>query len=160
MATNLRLEFYGEEQVNRTIARTTDRIRDARPLWEELADRFGKQEARQFRSEGRAASGGWAALSPRYAAWKARRFPGKRILERTGDLRRSLTERPFGIEVLKRRYMIVGSDVDYGEYHQKGGANLPRRRPVEFTENARRTWVKAMQRYIITGKTEGGALAP
>lgn len=151
MAVRFRLSFYGDTQLDRTLARFASAIADARPLWEKLANRFAAIERRQFASEGAYGSGGWAALSPNYAAWKSRHYPGKPILERDGDLKRSLTRRPFGVEVLEPHAMTVGSDIDYGRYHQHGGGNLPRRRPVEFPESERREWVRLIQRYIVTG---------
>lgn len=142
----------GEVQIDRTLARMADAAEDMRPVWEVLASRFAKLEARQFASEGAYGSGGWAALSPDYAAWKEANYPGKPILERTGALKASLTERPFGVEVLDARAMAVGSGIDYGAFHQAGGRNLPQRRPVEFPESERRTWVRYIQRYIVTGE--------
>ena len=152
MAVTLTLRFHGEAQLDRTLARFADNVSDARPAWEVIADRFAKAETRQFRSEGAYGSGGWSPLSPRYAAWKARHYPGKRILERGGDLKRSLTERPFGIEVIEPGFMVIGSSIGYGRFHQAGGPNLPRRRPVELPESERREWLKVLQRFIVTGK--------
>lgn len=152
MAVRLRLEFYGDVQLDRTLARFADNLDDARPAWEVLATRFERLERRQFSSEG-TYSGGWPALSPAYAAWKARAYPGKRILEREGDLKRDLTRRPFGVEVLESAFMVVGSARDYGGFHQKGGPNLPQRRPVEFPESERREWARILTRFIVTGQT-------
>lgn len=122
-----------------------------RPAWEVLTSRFAALEARQFASEGRAGSpAGWAPLSPRYAAWKARHYPGKTILRRTDELYNSLTQRPLDIEVLEPSFMLIGSSVPYGRFHQQGDG-LPRRRPVEFPELERRQWVKVVQRYLVTG---------
>lgn len=141
----------GETQIDRTLARFADNIGDASPLWDILADRFVKLEARQFKSEGAYGSGGWAALSPRYAAWKAKAYPGKPILERTGALKGSLTRRPLGIEVLTPKSMTIGSGIDYGKFHQAGGGRLPQRRPVELPEGERRYWVGLIQRFVATG---------
>jgi phage gpG-like protein len=148
MATRLRFDFYGDVQLDRTLERM-EAVDDMRPAWEAIADHFAHLERRQFASQG-GFSGGWSPLSPRYAAWKARNYPGKTILRRTDDLWRSLTERPFGIEVIEKHVMVIGSDVDYGAHHQRGDG-VPRRRPIELTEAHRRTWVKIIQRYIVTG---------
>jgi phage gpG-like protein len=150
MAVRMSFEFYGDVQLDRTLARFVNALEDARPAWEALADRFARTEARQFRTEG-GFSGGWAPLSQEYAAWKGRHYPGKPILEREGDLKRSLTRRPFGVEVIEPGFMLVGSDVEYGRWHQQGTDRMPRRRPVEFTEGERRTWVRLLQRFIVTG---------
>ncbi|WP_053207944.1 phage virion morphogenesis protein [Jiangella muralis] len=143
--------FYGDVQLDRTLARVGDNVDDLTPVWYWLAESFQRAETRQFNSEGAFASGGWSPLSPRYARWKARHYPGTRVLERTGALRKSLTTRPFGVEVIENKSMAIGSDVDYGRHHQRGGAGLPQRRPVELTENMRREWMRRIQRFVITG---------
>ncbi len=147
----LTLSFYGDVQLDRTLARFGDNLGDARALWDDLTNRFVRLERRQFATEGAYASGGWPELSPRYAHWKARHYPGKPILQRGGLLHESLTERPLGVEVLEPGFMVIGSGVGYGGYHQKGGGTLPRRRPVEFPESTRRDWVRRIQRFIVTG---------
>ena len=150
-AVRFTFTFEGEAQIDRTLARFADNVADATSLWDVLADRFARLERRQFDSEGAYGSGGWAPLSPAYAAWKAAAYPGKPILERSGDLRESLTVRPFGIEVLEPGFMVVGSGIDYGRFHQAGTDRMPRRRPVELPESERRHWVRLIQRYIVTG---------
>lgn len=143
--------FYGDVQLDRELVRFSDRVGDARPAWEAMARSFREVQARQFNSEGSFGSGGWAPLSPAYAAWKAKRYPGKPILVRTGALKESLTRRPFGVEELEEQFMVIGSDVEYGAYHQSGGGNLPRRRPVELRESTRRHWVTILQRHLVSG---------
>lgn len=154
MPVRLTLSFYGDKQIDRTLANLEFGGQDARPAWELIADDFLESERRQFASEGAYASDGWAPLSPAYARWKAIHYPGKTILRRTDDLFKSLTEGP-AIRILEPTFMVIGSDVDYGAYHQHGTTRLPRRRPVELTENRRREWVKILQRFLITG--EAGA---
>lgn len=151
MAVRFTFTVEGETQIDRTLARFSEAASDARPLWDALADRFAAMERRQFDTEGAYGSGGWPALSPDYAAWKAAHYPGKPILERSGALRESLTRRPFGVEVIDARAIAVGSGIDYGRFHQAGADNLPQRRPVEFPESERRTWVRLIQRFIVTG---------
>lgn len=152
MPTTITFTFFGEAQLSRTLARSLEAVDDLRPVWEVLAERFVALELRQFATEGKYGSGGWAPLSPRYAEWKARHYPGKTILRRTDDLWKSLTHRPLGIEVIEPHFAVFGSAVEYGRYHQEGGPNLPRRRPVEFPESERREWVKVLQRFIVTGE--------
>lgn len=153
MPLRLSFDFYGDQQLERTLDRFGDAAEDMRPAWDAIAEDFADVERRQFSTEGGYGSGGWAPLSPRYAAWKARAYPGKPILQREGDLVRSLTERPFGIEVILPARMVIGSDVEHGQYHQHGGPRLPRRRPVELPELVRRRWVKIVQRFLVTGHT-------
>lgn len=151
MAVRFTFTVEGETQIDRTLARFADNVTDAVPLWDKLADRFASVERRQFDSEGAYGSGGWPALSPAYAAWKARAYPGKPILRRTDELYNSLTRRPFGVEVIEPGFMVVGSGIDYGRFHQAGAPPLPQRRPVELPESERRHWVRLIQRFIVTG---------
>lgn len=152
MATLLEFEFYGDVQLSRTLADRAERAEDVRPAWDAIADRFEEAERRQFGSEGTYGSGGWAPLSPKYAAWKARHYPGRPILVREGDLRESLTSRPFGVEVIEPHRMILGSDVVHGGYHQAGSGALPQRRPIELPEQERQEWVRILQRFLVTGE--------
>lgn len=66
----------------------------AGPVLVELGVVHRKQENRIFATQGSAgASGRWPALSPGYAAKKRKQFPGKKILQRTGDMKARLTKR-------------------------------------------------------------------
>lgn len=145
----IRFDFYGDKQVDRTLARIQDDVNDFTPAWEAMADDFLTAQTAQFASQGATGSGGWAPLSPAYAAWKAARYPGKPILERTGVLKDSLTSRPFGVERIDPRQMAIGSDVEYGLFHQQGTDRMPRRRPVELTEANRRLMVKRGQEHVF-----------
>ena len=142
-------EFYGEKQVDRTLSRIHDDINDFTPAWEAMAEDFLSAEKAQFASSGATGSGGWSPLSPRYAAWKARRFPGQPILVRTGRLRDTLTKRPFGVERIDPKQMAIGSDVSYGLFHQQGTDRMPRRRPVELAEAMRRQMIKRAQEHAF-----------
>lgn len=148
MPVAIRLELGGDVQLHRTLERFTEAVGDMRPAWGALRDRFVALEKRQFQSEGQAASGGWSPLSPTYAAWKARNYPGKTILRRTDELFESLTEGP-AIFISEPSYMVIGTDVPYAAYHQAGGPNLPQRRPVELPEAERVAWGRVMQNHIM-----------
>jgi hypothetical protein len=157
VAVALKFEFAGDVQLDRTLARF-EAADDARPAWEALARKFAAMERRQFSTEGAYGSGGWPDLSDKYAAWKERHYPGKTILRRSDELYKSLTERPFGVEVIEPGFMVLGTDVrsedgfPYAEAHQQGTGRLPQRRPIEFRESDRAEWVKVLQRFIVTGK--------
>ena len=153
MPARISFEFYGDVQLDRTLERFELGVRDASPAFEKIGDSLARAERQQFRSQGAYGSGGWAPLSPRYAAWKARHYPGRPILQRSGDLMESLTVRPFGVDIVESQFAVFGSGVDYGLYHQQGTDSMPRRRPVELPETLRRRWVQIMQRWIVHGDT-------
>lgn len=151
MPLRLRLEVFGETVIDRTLAGIADNAEDLSPAFEAIADVFTTANRRQFDSQGAFGSGGWQPLSPPYAAWKARHYPGKTILRRTDDLFRSLTQGP-AVRVIQPHRLVLGSDVEYGKYHQAGGDGVPRRRPVELPESTRRDMVRILQRFAITGR--------
>ena len=64
----------------RNIERLSENLTDGFD-WGSLAPIVAEAAEGIFASQGR---GGWAQLSPAYARWKERNFPGKGILELTG----------------------------------------------------------------------------
>ena len=105
-------------------------------------------------AQGAYASGGWQTLKASTIASKLRANQDLRILHATLRLRRSLTGRsPDSVREFRRGRMRWGTRVEYAGYHQTGTDRLPRRRPVELTETARRQVVRILQRYIVTGST-------
>lgn len=136
-ALRLRFEVQGVEAVDVALSRFGEAIHDFTGFWrDELAPAFFDAVQRNFDAEGRLSDGRkWAALSPAYADWKRRHFPGRKILELRGRLRRSLrwnTGRfsaggrgnvgPGGIYRPHPTYVEVGTSVEYGIYHQLGAA--------------------------------------
>lgn len=158
MPTRITFEFWGDVQVDRTLAGIEARAQEVTPAWEQVAESFLRAERRQFSSEGGYGSGGWPALSPAYAAWKQRHYPGRKILERTGALKASLTDGP-DVRVIGPQRMWIGSGVDYGLFHQRADG-VPRRRPIELPESLRVRWVRIVQRFIVTGQSAGEGLDP
>ena len=81
----------------------------------------------------------WAPLTPRYAAYKARRFgAGLRILERSGALRRSISTR------LEGGALVASTDVPYAAFHQYGTRRLPARPFLTLTETDKEEVVQAV----------------
>ena len=163
MPVILSFNLNGDQLLLRELRGWQIRALDARPAFELMADAFGEAEARQFDSEGAYGSGGWAPLSPAYAAWKERHYPGKPILERTGALRHALTQRPFGVEHIEPHFGEFGLSANvstgpfYGQFHQDGTDNMPARPVVAFPESLKREFVKIMQAWLVGG---GGERVP
>ena len=86
----------------------------------------------QFRRRGYPAR--WAPLSPQYAAWKVRHFPGKPLLVRSGAMKAGFTW-----EARKRSMRIINR-VKAGQksgskprwtYHQEGTRTMPARQMLQ-----------------------------
>jgi phage gpG-like protein len=155
-----RLEIAGEVQVDRGIARFADGVADYRPIWPVIEDDFYAQEKDQFATEGAEGGEKWVPLSPEYGAYKEAHFPGKPILQRTGDLMRSLTtpNDPNAVRVEERKTLTLGSRIPYAIYHQSIDPRtvLPRRPEIELTEPFKRSAMHHMQTYLVQMASQCG----
>jgi len=144
----------GTDEFTLMLDRFRANVSDASPAFERMADHQATVWRRNFNSEGSYNSGGWSPLSADYGAWKAKNYPGKRILELTGDLKDSLTSRPFGVDEITDTKMIIGTAVDYAKYHQQGTANMPARPPIgQTTRDDTKEFAKMLHEHIF--ETQG-----
>jgi|1_EtaG_2_1085319.scaffolds.fasta_scaffold20732_2 phage gpG-like protein len=81
----------------------------------DVAKLFRSHEKRQFATEGNQTGPRWAALSNKgkkggYDGWKARRYPGQPILQRSGVLHGALTRKgaPGSLEKVGKNSLVVG----------------------------------------------------
>jgi phage gpG-like protein len=97
---------------------------------------FRRQEKQLFASQGTSGGPRWEALKPAYAKWKRRKYPGRKILTLTGNMRDSLREK--GSDHIakfdsKTEDMIFGTKVKIAAYHFRGNTRMERRNPVQLT---------------------------
>jgi len=145
--------------MDRGIARFADGITDYRPVWPVIEDDFYSLEARQFQSEGVAGGGEkWAPLSPEYAGYKEAHFPGAKILERKGDLARSLSNAndPNAVHIRERKMLTLGTRVPYARYHQEGTKHMPARPEIQFPEPFKRMAMAHVQQHLVQMATKMG----
>ncbi|MCK9569881.1 hypothetical protein M0R72_13135 [Candidatus Pacearchaeota archaeon] len=163
MPIHISVKIEGDQQVLRSFTRFAEDVQDLTQPFNEIANDFLEIERKQFDSEGGYGSGGWANLSNTktspstgkkivgYADWKAAHFPGASILVRWGNLRDSLTQ--FGdtyhIREVEPMKMVLGTDLPYAKYHQTGTSKMPKRRPIDLTEDDKTRWVKIIQRFLV-----------
>lgn len=147
----LELDAYGDVQFSRELLRVGQNARDMRPAFDSVEALMRGVSSKQFSSQGKAFSGGWAPLAPSTVARKARAGLDKRILHATLRLRRSFTDKNHKDHVYRATAdeMFVGSRVPYGVYHQKGTDRMPRRRPFELDEATRKRVVRILQSHIV-----------
>lgn len=150
--TRMSFTFLGDDQIDRTLLRFELGAADASPAFDAMGDSLRLAELKQFKSEGGYGSGGWAPLSPAYAAAKRRRWGKKPILQASGLLKTSLTTRPFPVDVVEAHFAVFGTDLDYAGYHQAGTDRMPARPVIDLPESLRQRWVKILQRWLLTGK--------
>lgn len=93
---------------------------------------------------------GWAPLSPRYAAWKSRVYPGRPLMVVSGRLRNSLFgETNEWFQRISRYNLDMGTTVPYATYHQTGTRFMPARPVINVTRDDERVWTKMIARYLV-----------
>ena len=127
---------------------------DWRNAWEPMAEDFHAAEAQIFAEQGP----GYAPLRPRYAAWKAKHYPGMPILVRTGALELSLTDPTAdgAIYEINPTSMELGTDLKtrdghytLGMLHQTGTRRgMPARPPVIIRPELQKKWNDRLAKWL------------
>lgn len=149
---NFSASVDGVPVLDRSFSRIDHYISDLRSVWPAVADEFYAMEVEQFASEGASgASGQWAGLSNAYAIFKAREFPGATILQATGGMLASLTDReaPDAIYISEPHQLTLGSKDPKAIAHHRGLGNLPARPVISPSEARKRLMQKAIQRQLV-----------
>lgn len=146
-----RLEIAGEVAMDRGIARFAESVADYRPIWPVIEDDFYAQVADQFKTEGAEGGDKWAPLTAEYAGWKEAHYPGRPILERTGDLMRSLTSPndPNAVRIEERKALTLGSRIPYAIYHQRGTSKMAARPEIQLPEAFKRSVMHHIHAYLV-----------
>lgn len=109
-----------QERIQRLAVFLTD-LRSFWPLVVPLATSWWR---RMFETDGEFGGERWAALSPEYEAWKSVHFPGKGILQRTGEMKRAVSNPSRAVTPTSLTLTIEDPKLPY---HQEGTANMPQR---------------------------------
>jgi phage gpG-like protein len=133
------IEVKGVNELVASFEKVRDGLLDLRQLgtWDAVATEFRRIEKEIFDSEGGAGkSGKWKPLATAYAVRKQKVWGSVPILQASGKLYRSLTQKgaPDSVFETSKMEMAIGSSVEYGGYHQRGTSRIPRRPPVDLTE--------------------------
>ena len=150
----IRWSVAGDVLLDRAFTRLAIDVADFTPALRDAGDILYSEIEHQFSSEGEPA---WAPLSPRYAARKARRYPGKPILQATGAMMDSLTTNsaPGSVYELTPTSLTVGSELSVGKwclplihYSSAPRANIPPRPMIRLRKGAKSRIGKAFRRHF------------
>lgn len=125
-------------------------VKKAAPL---MQKEFFKSNKKTFKNLG-GAHGKWKPLSEDYAAWKQRHYPGKPLMVLNGDLKNSLTKKDDN-NIYDPSYsnnifrLVLGSQIEYGIFHQVGAGRLPVRRVVDPDSPAIRNIFNVLQKELV-----------
>lgn len=156
-STLLSFEVLGEAQIKEVFEGTQERLEDFSPALERIAVHFYAHMASVFETGGMATASGFAPLSRRYGAWKARHYPGKPILTRKGELARSLTRKGArgNIHRVTKDTLTVGTRLRVrsgrwvlGTLHQGGTDKMPRRRIIDLPDYVKAAWMSEIREHI------------
>lgn len=125
------------EKMQIAFERTAEGLEDfGRHLFPKLSAIFEQEISEQFDAEGHGPNRGkWRPLTPLYGKWKELTFPGKKILELSGDLRAALTtsSSPNALRVESGTQFNFGTqNLEYASFHQTGTAKMVDRPPFDF----------------------------
>lgn len=105
-----------------------------------------------FASRGGVIGARWPRLNDSYARWKARQFPGRPPLVRSGEMLRS-----FGFEEHKRSLDLFNTS-DHFEYHQEGTRRIPQRMMMRIDQQRAARVVKYLVDDLTEQMQKGGLL--
>jgi phage gpG-like protein len=153
-------EVTGGEEVKKGLAVILDNLKDLTPFWREVwAPKYFAVVQDMFNTGGAARGpggkfkgGNWAWLSPKYQVWKSVHYPGQPILVRTGALRESVRWNGSGLGAggyfdPHPSFVIAGTTIEYGKYHQTGTSNMPARPFLPPPDPA--TFVPLLQQWLM-----------
>lgn len=112
----LTIHITGETQLQAAFVSLGQAFSDFSPILEKIGDEGEKIQKQRFEAEGP----GWTRLTPRYAAQKARKYPGKTILRREDTLYLSFQKGNTGnVRRITATEGEFGTSVSYAIFHQK-----------------------------------------
>lgn len=141
----------GQAQFDRSFNRVGKHVEDLRPVWDKIERVFYAIEDEQFKSEGaKGRSGKWKSLTRPYAKQKAQKYGVRPILQRSGDLYRSLTGKTSDTVLIKDKQEFgIGTRLFYAPFHQRGTSKMPAREPVSFADDQRTRMMKEIQKGLL-----------
>ena len=148
---NIDITLTGVKEVTSSLKYVDDGLSDFRKLgtFDAIAAEFYKIEKETFSAEG-GPSGKWKALSPAYAAIKAKKYGNVPILTATGQMMKSLTSRGAANSVMQQTAteMTIGTSDPKAGYHQRGNRRLPQRKVIDFDDARKERLNKVAERKI------------
>lgn len=153
---DLQIKVDGLEGIQNKMKVVEAEIKDFTSVFHLIADDFRRTEKYKFEAEG-AYDGAkkWEALSPKYAERKQKEVGHKKILEYSGKLKKSLTNKGDANHtlIIKPTKMEIGTRVkvkgwNLARLHHHGTRRLPERKIIELTDVMVKRWTDLMFRGI------------
>ena len=147
----LRIRTGGLEEVRRRLDFTRKRMLNLEEPFNAFQGVWYAATEDVYASEG--LPDAWPALSPAYAEWKERRFPGQPIGQLTGRLKASLTGGEGGVWDVGPRSLRYSSRVPYFRYQQLGTSRMPARPPLVMLPETLDKLLDSVKDYVTAEPT-------
>lgn len=151
---DLRVDIQGLAEVTAFVGGIQARLADLGPGLDLVHERFLEGRRRDFASQGRTTRrGSWKALKSSTVKAKG----NSRVLDKSGRLRRSLTQANHPDHVYRRtsrKILAMGTRVPYAQYHQAGGGKLPQRRPVDPPPDEFDDYAEILAIFVVEGERQ------
>jgi phage gpG-like protein len=141
----LSFTIEGEKQLSRTLLMIADRVKDWTPAFEQAAmDLKTIFSTEVFETQGAVIEEHWQGLSPNYAAQKAKRYPGRGVLEASGTMRNSF------MSLVRPDMLGIWNKAEYFKYHQSNRprTKIPRRVMIKLANAQKELVVKIFHTYF------------
>lgn len=141
----LRFQIEGVTEMSRVIRGIDDKANNLRPEFQKVGKYLKKFYSNDvFASEGGVIGEKWQGLNPQYASWKAKKYPGKGILVRTGKMKGA-----FEYKATKTS-TTISNPTSYFKYHQSRASRskIPRRVMMKLDEKRRQTIIQIFRQAL------------
>jgi phage gpG-like protein len=146
MGFGLMFQIEGDVELARVLRVAADKIDNWTPAFEETAITLKKIFSEDvFKTQGAIIEENWSPLSKAYAYRKAKKYPGKGILEASGTMK-------AGFMTMFRNDMTqIWNEISYFKYHQSNQprTKMPRRVMMKLAEAQRVQVVRIFQKYFL-----------
>ena len=139
--------------------------RDLDRMTNEVDKLFRRNEKRLFATQGSSGGARWRKLSKAYAKQKRKTHPGRKIMTRTGRLRRGLTLKGDSDHIARHRLGRIQIGVRsalpayHGSVRGRKNPRLPKRDVLQSTPRQKREYLRSVSDYLVGVKLKRAARA-
>ncbi|HWQ32545.1 MAG TPA: phage virion morphogenesis protein [Blastocatellia bacterium] len=146
-------------QFDRTFTRFTENLTDLRQIWPGVITELRQIVREQYAGQGIGPSGSWPRLARSTEAYKAKHFPGRQILVRTGRAYLSLTSNTAdSIVEAGPDTLSFGTRRQGQRFHQTGTRKMPRRAILDLNETQKTRLMKVIHTRLLSATRSGVSL--
>jgi phage gpG-like protein len=146
----------GPSRVSKKFKDMQQRADDLTPVWPKVGRYMSNVANRQFVTEGAFLGKPWKPLKPYYRLWKLRNGFSRKILVKTGAMRKKFTGRPMDVEVYGRHsaeFGVADQKAVWQQYgtHKDGKRVIPPRPILYANRMVKRDVRNIVKDYIVKG---------